>query len=192
MAEKVFVLSSKPEFSTKIKSLLPRLFYSPVTSFSTIQQLKMNIRTQGCDLLIIQDPLKDGVGWKLAREVLSISGTDIVLLVSSKQYDQIVYQLQGTGVFVLACPVRGQDLYQSLELMRSKREEIRRYQEEISKLKKTIHNDRLINRAKMMLIESYHWSEDKAHHYIEQISMKSSMAKVDVAKQLIEGIGHES
>ena len=40
----------------------------------------------------------------------------------------------------------------------------------------------------MVLIESYHWSEDKAHHYIEQVSMQNSLTKVDVAKQLIEGL----
>lgn len=114
--------------------------------------------------------------------------TEILVLVSSKTYDQVIYQLQNTGIFVLAFPIKAQDILQALEILRTKREEIEAYQAEISKLKKKIYDDRLINRAKMVLIESYHWSEDKAHHYIEQVSMQNSLTKVDVAKQLIEGL----
>ncbi len=105
---------------------------------------------------------------------------------SGKQYDQIAYQLQETGIFVLAFPIKAQVLLQSLELLRMKRGESKKFRQEISKLKKTIHDDRIINRAKMLLIESYHWTEDKAHHYIEHASMENSISKVEVAKQLIE------
>lgn len=187
MAEKVFILSSKPDFSTKIKTLLPTFLYAPISCFDSIQSLKSNLRTQSCDLLIIHDSLKDGVAWKLAREIHAICSIEILLLVSLKQYDQVVYQLQDSGIFVLSFPLKGQELLQAMELLRIKKEEIKKYQLEISKLKKKITDDRIVNRAKMILIESYHWSEDKAHHYIEQASMQNSISKVDVAKQLIEG-----
>ena len=186
MAEKVFILSSKADFSSKLKALLPSFLYTSVTCFQTIQTLKTNLRTQSCDLVIIQEPLKDGVAWKVAREICAISDVEVLLLVSGKQYDQIAYQLQETGIFVLAFPIKAQVLLQSLELLRMKRGESKKFQHEISKLKKTIHDDRIINRAKMLLIESYHWTENKAHHYIEHASMENSISKVEVAKQLIE------
>ena len=188
MTERVFVLSSKPHFSTKIKTLLPSFLYSPVSVFPTLLQCKNSLRTQNCDLLIIHDALSEGPAWKIAREIHATFHTEMLVLVSSKTYDQVIYQLQNTGIFVLAFPIKAQDILQALEILRTKREEIEAYQAEISKLKNKIYDDRLINRAKMVLIESYHWSEDKAHHYIEQVSMQNSLTKVDVAKQLIEGL----
>ena len=59
---------------------------------------------------------------------------------------------------------------------------------EIRKLRKKIQDQQKINQAKLLLIEQYHYSEEKAHHYIEKVAMDHSITKVEVAMSLIEKV----
>lgn len=112
------------------------LFIFSSQCFPTLLQCKNSLRTQNCDLLIIHDALSEGPAWKIAREIHATFHTEMLVLVSSKTYDQVIYQLQNTGIFVLAFPIKAQDILQALEILRTKREEIEAYQAEISKLKR--------------------------------------------------------
>lgn len=185
MRTKVFVLATHP---MKFSQILPSTVYNPLESFKSVSSLKQQLRIQRPDILIIQEPIDEGVSWRLAYEWKQAIGCEILLMVPLRQYDPIVYQLNGSGVFVVSDPSNAQTVYQACEQLRIKREEIQKYQGEIERLKKKIRNDKLVNRAKLVLIESYHWSEEKAHHYIEQIAMNNSITKVDVAKELLKNV----
>lgn len=185
MRTKVFVLSLHP---LSFEKILPQTVYSPMQTFKSVSSLKQQLRMQRPDLLIIQEPIDEGVTWRLAYEWKQTVDCEVLLMVPMRQYDQVVYQLNDSGVCVIADSSNGQTIYQTCEQLRIKREEIQKYKVEIEQLKKKIRNDRLVNRAKLVLIESYHWSEEKAHRYINTIAMNNSVTKVDVAKELLKNI----
>lgn len=185
MRHRIVIVSHKP---TKLKTILPKYFYAPIVEYTTISDLKNNLRKQSCDILIIQEPLNSSVGWKLALECKEIYHMEILLIVTKDQYDKVTYQLSDTGIFIISLPYSNDEIFQTMELIRTHLEQVNTYKEEIIRLKTTIKNDRIINRAKLVLIESYHWSEDKAHHYIEKIAMDASVSKLEVAKQLLDGM----
>jgi len=50
---------------------------------------------------------------------------------------------------------------------------------------------KMISRCKLMLVQHYHWSEDKAHHYIEKVAMDHSWTRAKVAGMLMEKISQQ-
>ena len=77
-------------------------------------------------------------------------------------------------------------IYQALRCLEASRIQIQRSMIQIKKLNKKLHDDRLIYQAKLVLIEQYHWSEEKAHHYIEQAAMNSGQKKSVVAQMILD------
>lgn len=63
---------------------------------------------------------------------------------------------------------------------------IQLYEKKISKLEQKYLELKMVDHCKLVLISNYHWSEDKAHHYIEKIVMEQNKTKFLVAKELLE------
>ena len=57
---------------------------------------------------------------------------------------------------------------------------------ENKKLKKTISDIKLIDRAKITLVEYLNMSEDESHKYIEKQAMDLRITKVEVAKSILK------
>ena len=57
---------------------------------------------------------------------------------------------------------------------------------ENEKLKKTISDIKLIDRAKITLVEYLNMSEDESHKYIEKQAMDLRITKVEVAKNILK------
>ena len=85
-------------------------------------------------------------------------------------------------------PTNRQVLYQGICLMNTLMFQKQKMENEIRKLRKKIQDQQKINQAKLLLIEQYHYSEEKAHHYIEKVAMDHSITKVEVAMSLIEKV----
>ena len=53
-------------------------------------------------------------------------------------------------------------------------------------MKKTISDIKLIDRAKITLVEYLNMSEDESHKYIEKQAMDLRITKVEVAKSILK------
>lgn len=144
------------------------------------------MRQQVFDLCVIQLPLSDEFGIRFARQCAVQYAIGILLLSKKETYDQIVYQVKEDGIFVLSLPCSKEIIYQALCCLHASCLQVQKANLQIQKLYRRIREDRLIYQAKLILIEQYNWSEEKAHHYIEQMSMNSSQKKVDVAQMIVD------
>ena len=110
-----------------------------------------------------------------------------VLMVCKQEiYDQVLYQCKDSGIILLSYPIKKQVLYETFQMMKSLKRRIRLYEKKISKLEQKYLELKMVDHCKLVLISNYHWSEDKAHHYIEKIAMEQNKTKFLVAKELLE------
>lgn len=186
-AKKVMVVSRSKDTAKVMKEILPSLQYNILMSLETMSDTKSKLRRLDIDLLIVQTPVKDEMGVRSCLQIKTHSNVEILLLVKSDIYDQVVYQTQGTGICVLTLPCKKSMIYQACELLMSMHDVKEKYEKEITRLKTRIANDKIINRAKLVLVEDYHWSEEKAHKYIERMAMDTSKTRVEVARDILEG-----
>lgn len=100
----------------------------------------------------------------------------IILLGSKEQlslYDN-------DNVFKLALPLRKNDLICAVDMMAA-------FESSYSPSnKKTSEEEKLIERAKHALIDTYTMTEEQAHRYIQKKSMDTGRKLVDIAKIILE------
>lgn len=180
---KILVASRSPKLSRLLHELMPEAHQ---ISVSSAQEAQTCLRQQVFDLCVIQSPLSDEFGICFARQCAAQYAIGILLLSKKETYDQIVYQVKEDGIFVLGLPCSKEVIYQALCCLHASCLQVQKANLQIQKLCRRIHEDRLIYQAKLILIEQYNWSEEKAHHYIEQISMNSSQKKAVVAQMIVD------
>ena len=110
-----------------------------------------------------------------------------VLMVCKQEiYDQVLYQCKDSGIILLSYPIKKQVLYETFQMMKSLKTKILMYEKKINKLEQKYLELKMVDHCKLVLISNYHWSEEKAHHYIEKIAMEQQKTKFLVAKELLE------
>ena len=180
---KILVVSPSSKLSKLVHELMPE---AQRVGVSSAKEAQTYLRQQIFDLCIIQLPLPDEFGVRLARQCASQYPIGILLLTKKETYDQIVYQVKEEGIFVLGIPCPKDMIDQALRCLEAGRIQIQRSMIQIKKLNKKLRDDRLIYQAKLVLIEQYHRREKKAHHYIEQIAMNSGQKKSVVAQMILD------
>ena len=112
--------------------------------------------------------------------------TQVLMVCKQEIYDQVLYQCKDSGIIVLSYPIKKQVLYEAFQMMRSLKTKIAMYEKKINKLEQKYLELKMVDHCKLVLISNYHWSEEKAHHYIEKIAMEQNKTKFLVAKELLE------
>ncbi|MGM9948263.1 ANTAR domain-containing response regulator [Floccifex sp.] len=184
---KVLIISSGEKLLPVLKEMMPMSEYSCFIS-KTVHDAKIKLRSESFDFVIIQTPVKDEFGIKSSQEISHIYDVSVILLVKNDIFDTVVYRLKEESIFVVSLPTSKQVLYQTLCLMNTFVSQKEKAQMEIKKLRKKLKDQQIISQAKLVLIEQYHWSEEKAHHYIEKVAMDASITKIEVATRLLEKV----
>ena len=162
--EKILIVSS----SHKSKELLIDIVKSSgnyeVLSVDSGISCREIIKSNNFDLIIINAPLKDDYGENLTKFI-------------SKNTN---------GIYVMEKPI---NKFLFMKIINAYIIHRRRYNfilKENEKLKKTISDIKLIDRAKITLVEYLNMSEDESHKYIEKQAMDLRITKVEVAKNILK------
>lgn len=136
-------------------------------------------------LVIINTPLPDEFGIESARDFADGRDIAVLLLVKAELYHQVTYKVRGSGVFVLSRPLKGQLLLEAVGIMDAMRLKIFTLNEQNQKLRRRLDDMGLITRAKCLMIEKQHMTEEEAHRWLEQEAMNHSLTKREIAQNII-------
>ncbi|MBO5542646.1 MAG: ANTAR domain-containing protein [Acholeplasmatales bacterium] len=181
----VLLVTSSKNFSNGILSALSETNYE-VTLSETVQKAKRMLVEKDFDIIIVNCPVIDDFGMEFAIDeaIRDISG--IILFVTPELESEAYYKTCEYGILTLVKPTSKGILLQTLMLLSAtiiKKESMR---EKPKNLKARLEEIKIINTAKMLLIEHKHISEDEAHKYLEKRAMNLRKSKVKIASEIIE------
>lgn len=185
----VLIVSSVEKFTETIKKLLGTDSFSPIKVVNSIASAKREMLEREYDICLINSPLSDSVGSDFAVDMADSTNTGILMFVKPELYDEVYDKTSKYGILLLAKPVTGSVFKQTIRLLCSSRERIGRLTNRQIKEKKTLaerlEEIRIINTAKLLLIEHKKMSEEEAHKYLEKRAMDLRKNKIDIAKDTI-------
>ena len=181
----VLVVSASDKFNETLRRLLPENRYSPVITAADVSGARRRLLEERYDLVIINTPLPDDFGTRLALDVCASSGTGVLLLVGAEHYPDVNARVSPYGVLVLSKPTSAQLVSQSLLLLCGTRERLRRMEQKTASIEEKMEEIRLVNRAKWLLIEQLKMTEQDAHRYIEKQAMDRCVTKRVIAEQIL-------
>ncbi len=181
----VLVVSASNKFNDSLRRLLPEDRYSPVILAADVSDARRKLLEERYDLVIVNTPLPDDFGTRLALDVCASSGTGVLLLVGAEHYPDVNARVSPYGVLVLSKPTSAQLVSQSLLLLCGTRERLRRMEQKTASIEEKMEEIRLVNRAKWLLIEQLKMTEQDAHRYIEKQAMDRCVTKRVIAEQIL-------
>ena len=182
----VLIVSSSDSFTNSIMPLLPMTDYWPVTTVRSVGEARRRNVDSEFDIVLINAPLPDDFGMRLAIDICSNSGAGVLLLVKNDLFNDIYSKVVGYGVMTLSKPTNLQMVAQNLRILCATRERMRQMEAKQATVEEKIEEIRLVNRAKWLLIECLSMTEPEAHRYIEKQSMDESISKREVAESIIK------
>ena len=182
----VLIVSGSEKFNTSLQNALPAGKYQPIKITSGVGAAKRELLERSYDIVIINTPLPDDYGTRLAIDLSSEIGIGVMLFVKSENFDEVYNQVTDYGVLTVSKPASGQIVLQSMLLLCATRERLRRMEQKTASLEEKMEEIRLVNRAKWALINEFGMNEAEAHRYIERKAMNGCITKRRAAEEIIE------
>lgn len=181
----VLVVSSADSFGAVMMPLLPPTDYYPVVFAKSSGEAQRLLAESAWDIVIINTPLSDDFGLRLACHVCSTSTAGVLLLVKSDRYADTSAKVLPYGVLTLPKPTSSQMITQTLGILCATRERLRQMEKKQISVEQKMEEIRLVNRAKWLLIETLGMSEADSHRYIEKQAMDLRISKAQIARNII-------
>lgn len=181
----VLLVSSSPKFNESMLVLLPESRFYPVTAVSDVSSARRRLLESKYDIVIINAPLPDDFGTRLALYICENSGAGVLLLVKAEHYPDINGRVSPFGVLVLPKPASSQTVSQSLQLLCGTRERLRRMEQKTASIEEKMEEIRIINRAKLLLMEQLKMTEKEAHRFIEKQAMDRCVTRITIAQSIL-------
>ena len=182
----VLLVSAAQNFNSSIMNLLPMTDYWPVNTVDSVAAARRALLERSYDIVIINAPLPDDFGSRLAIDVCTDSGAAALILVKSELYNDVYSKVMEHGVFTLSKPTSSQLVEQFLKILCTTRERMRKLEEKQQSVEDKIAEIRVVNHAKWLLIERLGMTEAQAQHHIEKRAMDERLPRRDIAWQIIK------
>ena len=181
----VLLVSSSPKFNESMLALLPESRFYPVAAVSDVSSARRRLLESKYDIVIINAPLPDDFGTRLALNICDNSGTAVLLFVKAEHSPDINGRVSPFGVLVLPKPASSQTVSQSLQLLCGTRERLRRMEQKTASIEEKMEEIRIINRAKLLLMEQLKMTEKEAHRFIEKQAMDRCVTRITIAQSIL-------
>ncbi len=181
----ILLVSSSTGFVDTMRSLLPENRYSPVCTAENVSAAKRVLAERVFDFVIINSPLSDGSGLRLATDIAEQRNTIPLLLVKGEEYPDMLDRTIRNGVYILAKPLTRATTAVALAWMAASRERIRVTEKKELSFEEKMGEIRVVNRAKWLLISELNMSEPEAHRYIEKQAMDRCIPRRQIAEEII-------
>ena len=125
----VLVVSASEKFNSSTTSLLSVTDYWPVTYADSVGLARRRLLECAYDIVLINAPLPDDFGMRLAIDICGSSQAGVLLFVKNELHDEIYSKVVEYGVMTISKPTSTQMVAQSLRLLCAVRERLRRMEE---------------------------------------------------------------
>ncbi|MEW6662723.1 MAG: ANTAR domain-containing response regulator [Bacillota bacterium] len=171
-----------------IKDMLKRAGHSVIAEAGDGRTLSQQAFNRSPDLVIADAllPLRDG--FEVARVLDEQRVAPVILVMNEDYYWVSLDKIKETGIYgCLVRPLSEVSLLSQVEIAWACFQRIRRLEEDNRKIKETLENRKIIDRAKGLLMEQRGLSEQEAFRLLRKASMDRCLSLEKIAKAVIKG-----
>ena len=183
---RVLLVSSSEQMNTSILPILTDNACEPIRVAASCAEARRRLLEDRYDIVIVNSPLPDEFGTKLALDVGADTNSGVMLLVRAEAFPETNSRLSPLGILTISKPTSTSVIVQSLLLLQATAQRLHRMEQRTANIEEKMEEIRLVNHAKWLLIERLGISEPEAHRYIEKTAMDRCVTKRAVAESVIQ------
>ena len=184
--ERILIVSSSERATQQLCELLKSPYEYLISTADSGKSARNEVFGEEHDIVIINMPLSDESGIELAESIAASTGSGVVIIAKAEIADEVSTKCENFGTFVLSEPLSRQLFFQTLRLMSASRNKMHKLRDENTYLKGKIDEIKLINRAKLTLMQYLNMTEPMAHRYIEKRAMDMRVSKREIAENILK------
>lgn len=179
------LVSGSEAQTQRISALLTRARIVPFDHAGSARQALEQFDAGGIDGVLIAEPVAGSSGQELALQLKKRHCMAVLLLAAPEHADAAAALLEQSGVLVLPSDAPESLIVQTIRLLTAVRIQLEQMQHKTEKLEAKVADIRIINRAKLLLVQHLQMTETEAHKYIEKQAMDTSMRRRTIAENII-------
>ncbi len=148
-------------------------------------EARRKMQQDGFDLLMINTPLRDEFGDRLAMQMSESASAGIILICRQDAAADLMNKTIDSGVLVVAKPLNRSQFHQAIRQGMAMRSRLLGMKRENARLQNKLEELRYVSRAKCILIETKSMTELQAHRSLEKIAMDTRRPRKEVALEII-------
>ncbi len=137
------------------------------------------------ELIVLNTPLRDEFGVEMAHHLSVATTAGIILICKGELVEEMAQRMGENGVVCLGKPLSKTALRLAIRTASSFHHRLETLSLENQKLRAKLEENRVVSRAKLMLIIAEGISEEEAHHQIEKRAMDTRRPKREIAEGII-------
>lgn len=186
---KVLLVASNDKNVEAMTNLLKRFGQDlSVSSFTSSAKARRYLLDEEWDLVLINHPLLDDDAAELAIMATQYTNASIIFFCKEALVHEMEVLFYSKGIILVPKPVIPQLFSQSLSMALYLRDKIHSLERKNAKIEKKFEEEKVVTRAKLLLITKQGLSEKDAHKLIEKKAMNERITKLEVAKFFIRSL----
>ncbi len=179
------IVSTGENNASYLSTVLSKADYVEIQTATTAGEARRLLIESDFDHCIVNAPLPDESGQKLAENISEKTMGNVILIVKSDYYDEICERVENFGIITVSKPLNKSLLWNAVKFASATSNRLHKMQKENEKLIKRIEDIKIIDRAKCLLISYLSLDEESAHKYIEKQAMDNRISRRSVADKIL-------
>ena len=181
----VLVVSKDSRLSSTVSvMLMPPLFETDV--MSDFNEARRRVSERVYNIILVDYAEGDGVDFAVdASESLST----ILLLTPPQLFEEVSYRVEVYGIITMPNPFDQFYFYNMIKAAIAVQYKVQVLSSKATQLKVKMEEIRLVNRAKMLLMQNMNMTEQEAHRYLEKEAMDRGMKRTAIATEIVKTYG---
>ena len=185
----ILLVSGSDQFDAKVHKALPEKGLVFVDKKKTATLARRALLEKRYDLVVINAPLSDEMGYDLAMDIVEEYGSSVIIATPPEIYDSICDYVADYGIMVILKPLDPDNISKGIRFLLATQDRMKQYVEKMQKLEDKIDEVKLVSQAKILLMEQKHVSEKEAHRLIGKEAMDHGVSRKMVARNIIDTLG---
>lgn len=181
----LLLITDSQETAAQFARLLPADRFAPEYNVCSPIEAPVVLKESTYDVIVIDSSVPAERGIQLATDTVSNGASHVLMLTDADNFADAADDGEKCGFMTLQSPVDPTLLRQSLGLMAASSLRIHELESETEKLKSKLSEVKVVDRAKILLIQHLSMSEQSAHRFIEKNAMDQCVDRRTIAEKII-------
>lgn len=180
----ILIVSESERFQTIVKKSL--------AGFLTIDARKSASHARRCileryyNLVVIDSPCSDEIGDALAIDIAENSNSSVLVVTPQELCEDVMDCVTDYGVLVMPKPFPTGRMDKAIRYLIAQQERILALEKKRISTEEKMEELRLVSKAKILLVEKKHMTEDEAHRFIGKQAMNRGVSRRKIAEEILD------
>ena len=184
----ILVISGAEQFDAIVKRSLPAGLFTAIDVRRSAATARRGVLERYYDIVVINSPLPDETGIDLAMDIAEKSQASVLVVSPAELYEDVLERVTDSGILAVSKPFPRGRIEKALRLLAAFRRRISELERKTASVHEKMEEMRIVSRAKFLLMEQKHMTEDEAHRFIGKQAMNNGVSRKAVARRVIEDL----